>query len=293
MSYPHLGFDSSNSAVIRFFGSVASVGVHWCPKNVTLKVSQTKLLCPDSLAPEDKDDGWNLQKEKKLKCKRCLAQTASDRFIAVGWDVGKKRWCVFMAHPNTFADIFDMFKARGIPPELIESGMAGEVVVQRMGMKTMVDMVDGTAGVKHDLGAPPSPYEVYKELRKQSLWTKYSTPEEASAFYQMMGWHEPKQETDVLWEHGLIINELLNAQVAPTENPITEPIKKSGIDFSKLLKAITDAPVLEEAPNSDSVIELAKAKKEKRLKAKARAEGPKKKIDPKKLGSADRWDFLT
>jgi hypothetical protein len=164
------------------------VDVHW--PNFGAKISQFKLVCPLSAAQQECDDLAESPlnkgdligtKKKHAKCKACAAGVQrKDRYLSVGWDVSSGRWCVFMAAQRVFGDAFTKSKALGIRPSDMARGNGLDVIIQRVGINSSVEVIPESLGKR-----PPSmPDEipdtklVISGLGKKSLWRLYSTPDE-------------------------------------------------------------------------------------------------------------------
>lgn len=175
-------FDSSGGSQVRFVGPKAYVEVHWAKFGA--KIAQGKLVCangdPDD---EDPDEGLlisNSHKEKAIECKACKAGVQSKtRGAAIGWDVTANRWCLFMASPSVFSDVFSKCKKYGVTPEVMIAGDGPNVIIQRAGMATIVEIVPESIGSRpQGKEKPPDLSMVLAGMRKRSVWTKYSTPED-------------------------------------------------------------------------------------------------------------------
>src|ERR1700748_1248083 len=81
-------FDSSKSGVIRFFGKMAEVDIHYAPVGLAMP----KMVCPQSVS-------------SRVRCKACLAPSpirSEPRMVACGWDVLARGWCYLLATHTVF-----------------------------------------------------------------------------------------------------------------------------------------------------------------------------------------------
>jgi len=155
---PGLQFDSSGSAMVRFFDKLAEISVHWADA----PIQQYKLACPEG------------------KCKACPHVPSMPRRIAIGWDVSRGRWCVYMAHKNVFSQAFKLCRKQGVTPADMETGNGPDVLLQRMGMKTMVSIIPETLDDEPPrTPPPPSLKAVIAGLYKKSIWNYLSSVQEA------------------------------------------------------------------------------------------------------------------
>jgi hypothetical protein len=215
---PPLMFDSSGSAQVRFAGPLAIVDVHWAKFGA--KIAQAKLACPGTA--EDDDFLVNGGKHAVM-CKACAAGTPrKQRGVAIGWDVTSGRWCLFMAAPAVFAEAFEKSVPHGVTPARMTSGDGLNVVVQRVGMSTVVEVVPESGGTRPqgDAGVPDMAL-VLAGLRKKSLWTKYSTPDEIPS----MDGPESPDGPSVLWAQNF--PKYKDLEDCPKASPAASP-KPSG-----------------------------------------------------------------
>lgn len=182
---PHVkppSFDSSGSVVIRVFDRPAEVGVHWC----SAKVSQFRLVCPDTMSDT-----------KSCLCCAATKQPPSTRMMSLAWDVKESRWCVYMAHPLVFKEIFEKCVAAGASPEMIKNGQGPDLILQRIGKRTIVGAIPETLGIVRGSGQQPFS-EYVDSLEKMSLYKTLPTPAAIEAAYADIPFEEtlPKDEPD-------------------------------------------------------------------------------------------------
>lgn len=165
----HLAFDTAGCAVIRFFSNVWAVSVHWSDA----KVSQIKQVCPDSIT-----DDKAVKAKPCGPCLRCQnGEKPAERWVALGWDVDNKEWCIYMAHPFVFERIFKACKSLGITESMMAAGNGPDVVLQRLGKNTEPSVVEESIGEARGDGAVPSLAEELAELRRKSHWLTHATAE--------------------------------------------------------------------------------------------------------------------
>jgi hypothetical protein len=165
----HLLFDSAGCAVIRFFSDVVGISVHWSDA----KVSQIRQVCPDSIT-----DGPGVKAKPCGPCLRCLADEAPvERYVALGWDVDSKEWCIYMAHPIVFEKIFKQCKAMGVTQTMMASGNGPDVVLQRLGKNTEPTVMADTVGQDRGDGKIPSIAEALADIRRRSHWLSHASAE--------------------------------------------------------------------------------------------------------------------
>lgn len=196
-----LTFDSSGSAIARFFGKPAVVGVHWAKA----KVAQVKLVCPLSIG------------QAATKCKHSIETgpntfshpAPSERLIALCWDVQAKQWAVFIGHALVFGEVASKMKAAGVTPQVMAVGLGPDVILQRLGNKTMAEIVPESIGVKPPgCGDAPDFDEYLRSLEEKSAWATFATPEELAEAYPLEGgsgnapvkWGVAPQKGDVTFE---------------------------------------------------------------------------------------------
>jgi hypothetical protein len=160
-------FDSSGSVVLRTTGQLAEIGVHWC----AAKISQFRMTCPDTTGEAG-------------KCKCCASKSApvSTRIATLAWDIKESRWCVYMAHPLVFREILEKCVAVGATPEMLSAGMGPDVILQRIGRKTVAEAIPETLGQPRGDGKS-SLLDYMEGMTSMSLFRTCSSPAEVDAQY--------------------------------------------------------------------------------------------------------------
>lgn len=186
---PNLEFDTSGSAVVRFFGQPALVSIHYAAAGV----SMLKMICPDSLGIDPK------------VCRACTSVKASDRMLSVVWDVKLEKWALYMAPNRVFGAVFEQCQKQSVDPAMMEKGEGPDMILQRAGFGTEVVAMPETIGQvrgkqieewgERSLLFPPLG-EAAKQLYKDSLWRLYSTTQEVEEAYPKRG-----REIDALMSH--------------------------------------------------------------------------------------------
>lgn len=186
---PQLEFDSSGTAVIRFFGKISKVKIHYA----SAKISMQRMVCPADV--------------RGLGCLVCEHEKAplTERMIVVGWDCHKKDWCSYMASLPTFSEIFRQAKEAGVSSSQMEAGEGPDVYLQRIGAKT--DVIIATETIGHPRGSPedvwqtdkikngkivepkqfPDVDEVVIQISRNSAWRQYPSLAGLEAAYPKNG----------------------------------------------------------------------------------------------------------
>ena len=175
--YP-LDFDSSGSAIIRFFGKLAFAPLH--PAEV--KLPNYRLICPYEL--------------NNTECKLCAvpevipedkAEKRTQRFfikqLSFGWDCRKKRWAFLLGSKFLFDDIFNKCIKVGTTIAMMEAGSGPDVYLQRMGYQTEVEVATNTIGKERGPQERPTIENVIKQILSESIWTKIDSLSEAERLY--------------------------------------------------------------------------------------------------------------
>lgn len=160
--YPtHLHFDSSGSAVARFFGTkVADVVVH----RVDRKMSQALMACPESVG----------EGTPCLLCRETGGALAGEqRSVAMAWDLHKCRWCVYVAPPFVIRRISDSVSEAGF---VVGERDSPDVILQRQRGNTLVCPMGETASEERGDGNPPPLEDYLLGMKTRSIWAKYARP---------------------------------------------------------------------------------------------------------------------
>lgn len=158
LALPQLGFDTSGTAVARFFGEIAEVEVHWQPDDEVPKYRQTRLVCPRSLDPQ-------------ARCSGCEdGRRASPRQVLTCWDVRAGRWAVFMTSRRVVDDLIGRLGKMLLTPAEMAGGEGPDVLIQRIGMVTEVEPMRETLGEKRGDGKIPPGMAVVKGLKRALIY---------------------------------------------------------------------------------------------------------------------------
>jgi hypothetical protein len=158
---PPLFFDSSGSAMARFFGKLGMIEVHWAEA----KVPSLKMICPNSI----------LKEKTCLVCKNDSGKKNShDRLISLAWDCKKNRWSLYLSSHLVFNEIFQQCNKVGVSNQLIENGDGPDVLIQRMGYKNEVAVLIETIAKTRGKDKPDFD-EVLKSAAKKSYWNKFDS----------------------------------------------------------------------------------------------------------------------
>lgn len=103
-----------------------------------------------------------------------------DRLVACGWDCQTRQWCHLMFTHNVFRQIVEAVKAINVPLSQLESGDGPDVILQRIGLNTIVQVIQESIGqkrgptppFKEGEDVPPALNYVLKQLQKKSVWKK-------------------------------------------------------------------------------------------------------------------------
>jgi hypothetical protein len=165
---PFVKFDNYGNARIRFFGAPQAVGWHYA----RAKLSPLKTVCPNSFDTN--------------KCKFCGngAMPVSRSMIRV-WDCIAKRWAVYVGPHTVFADAWEKSKAVGVTKDEMYFGAGPDVLLQRLGASTEVEVCPETVGQARGKGPLPLLDETMKGIEKASVWNKFGSVEEVERKY---GW---------------------------------------------------------------------------------------------------------
>jgi hypothetical protein len=167
---PFVKFDKSGNARIRFFGVPLAVGWHYAKVNL----SPLRIVCPNSFAAG--------------RCKMCRdGATPSSRSMAKVWDCIAKRWAIYIGPYAVFAEAWEKSKSIGSSREMMEKGDGPDVLLQRIGMRTEVEICPETIGDARGNGNLPSLDELMDGLGKASVWNKFGTVAEVEQKY---GWEK-------------------------------------------------------------------------------------------------------
>ena len=168
---PVLSFDSSGSAVARFFGNIAEVTIHWISaeeqlENPQLAVGQKQMLCPLSIAP--------LLPPENFKCSACFKEKGSaTRHVVMAYDVPKKAWSVYLAHPFILKKIMDAARECGATPKMMVDGTGPDIILQKIGQNTEVQTLPETMGkVKEIEELKPAFESILLGLARYSVWNE-------------------------------------------------------------------------------------------------------------------------
>lgn len=167
---PALRFSQSGASRMRLGGPLLSFNIHYA--NVSFP--PTRIACVTDVS----DDYTG---KKCLACDSGLA--VWPRMLVFCWDHAEKRAATYMAGPEVMRDIKAEFDKAGVKPQDIQSGLAPDVLLQRLGNGICVSLVLETAGTKGlddgFLREIPKKEKFLEFLRKQSCWSKCRTREEA------------------------------------------------------------------------------------------------------------------
>lgn len=155
--YPtHLHFDVSGSAMIRFADPrIALLSIHWAKAGV----GQHLLACPDSI-------------DEPGKCLLCKARPGAEslpRVAGMGWDLCKKKWCIFISTQGVFDKIRQTLAEEDLNIE------DRDVVLQRVKGDVLVSL-----GGDSPLPNKKQPFfeDFLDGLASRSYWAKYASPED-------------------------------------------------------------------------------------------------------------------
>lgn len=163
-----LAFDTSGSAIVRFFDVPAKISVHWA----NAKVAHLWLTCPDSIGLV-----------AGFKCRACEAGARSaERHIAPGWDVTMGRWCLFMSHPLVFSEVFRKCLDHGVSVEMMKSGMGPDVILQRVGNRTLSEVAPETIAQPRGKGKRPAFLALMEAVQKRSHYVNQTVQELEAAY---------------------------------------------------------------------------------------------------------------
>jgi hypothetical protein len=135
----HLYFDSSGSAIARFFGTPVLLGIHWASGS---KMAQTKLVCPRSI-------------EQAEVCKACeTGREVSQRLACLCWDVHEECWAIYMGSQYIFDQIASQCLASNVNTSLdsLKEGRGPDFVLQRVSNAPLSAVVTKTMPVIDSLG---------------------------------------------------------------------------------------------------------------------------------------------
>lgn len=161
-----LSFDSSGSAVVRFFGDrVAHVVVHM-PTQACGKPMQL-LACPESIGILGKRCFW---------CGKHKQGTNLDRIAAHGWDVEAGKWCVLLAPKGLVSDIKEKMTEMGIDEYVCLHGGGPDVIIQRRSrLPALLSLAMETIGIPRGDNKRPSLEDFLEGMESRSCWAKDAT----------------------------------------------------------------------------------------------------------------------
>lgn len=163
---PFVKFDNYGNARIRFFGVPLAVGWHYAK----VRLSPLKTVCPNSFDTN--------------KCKLCKnGAMPVSRSMARVWDCVAKRWAVYVGPYMVFADAWEKSKAIGVSSEAMDRGAGPDVLLQRLGVSTEVEVCPETVGQAR--GSGQIPFLDVEGIERTSVWNKFGSIDEVEQKY---GW---------------------------------------------------------------------------------------------------------
>lgn len=181
-----LRFDSSGSAVIRFFGRPVGVKIHW----VKAMIGQNKMVCPDSIGVL----------KKKMPCALCnVSKTltvsnhelivpgqpakTTDRVVSSVWDVKDNKMHGWMFNQAVMGEVFSKMTQYGFAAGDMVSGKSMDVLVQRVGSRIEVAVMPETAGQERGDEHPYDLNTYLRELARASVWRFNDDPTKVTERY--------------------------------------------------------------------------------------------------------------
>lgn len=164
---PQLHYDSSKSAMIRIFGKIGKVHIHYVSGS---NVKLNRYVCPKSINHDS-------------KCSGCQDQLPYiEKNVISGWDCKKDKWCFDFVSDSFIEGLLNIYDKNGINMSCHEDGSGPDIIIQNESYsKTEIQVVWESMGEKrspkppHKAGADicPRMEEILEQFEKFSLWKKY------------------------------------------------------------------------------------------------------------------------
>lgn len=162
-------FDSSGSAIVRFFGEPRNVRIHWREQ---YGLPQWRMVCPESAGGEGCPEcaRERMEPDDFLEGVTDAPDPGQAKRVALCWDLRRKRWAFLISYPGFFGEVASAARRLGFGTVLLESGGAPDAMLTRSGRRLEVEFDVTTMGSPRGRGEPPLMEDIMSYLARKSTW---------------------------------------------------------------------------------------------------------------------------